>query len=72
MVGSLQADQSISFQRMSQKLRQMMTIVRQDPAVQNVVGYTGVGSGGGYAQINTGNVYVSLKPLSERKWRSIR
>ena len=67
MVGSLQADQSISFQSMSQKLRQMMTIVQQDPAVQNVVGYTGVGSGGGYAQINTGNVYVSLKPLSERK-----
>ena len=54
MVGSLQADQSISFQAMSQKLRQMMSIVQQDPAVQNVVGYTGVGSGGGYAQINTG------------------
>jgi multidrug efflux pump len=66
MVGSLQADQSISFQAMSQKLRQMMNIVREDPAVQNVVGYTGVGSGGGYAQINTGNVFVSLKPLSER------
>ena len=66
LVGSLQADQSISFQKMSQKLRQMMDIVRQDPAVQNVVGYTGVGSGGGYAQINTGNVFVSLKPLSER------
>jgi multidrug efflux pump len=67
MVGSLQADQSISFQSMSQKLRQMMTIVQEDPAVQNVVGYTGVGSGGGgNAQINTGNVFVSLKPLSER------
>ncbi len=66
MVGSLQADQSISFQSMSGKLRQMMNIVRADPAVQNVVGYTGVGSGGGYAQINTGNVFVSLKPLSER------
>ena len=66
MVGSLQADQSISFQAMSVKLRQMMDIVRADPAVENVVGYTGVGSGGGYAQINTGNVYVSLKPLSER------
>jgi multidrug efflux pump len=66
MVGSLQADQSISFQAMSQKLRQMMDIVRADPAVQNVVGYTGVGSGGGYAQINTGNVFVSLKPLSDR------
>jgi multidrug efflux pump len=66
LVGSLQADQSISFQLMSQKLRQMMNIVQADPAVQNVVGYTGVGSGGGYAQINVGNVYVSLKPLSER------
>jgi multidrug efflux pump len=30
------------------------------------VGYTGVGSGGGYAQINSGSVFVSLKPLSER------
>ena len=66
MVGSLQADQSISFQMMSRKLRQMMDIVRADPAVENVVGYTGVGSGGGYAQINTGNVFVSLKPLSQR------
>jgi hypothetical protein len=32
---------------MSRKLRQMMDIVQQDPAVENVVGYTGVGSGGG-------------------------
>ena len=66
LVGSLQADQSISFQAMSQKLRQMMSIVQADPAVENVVGYTGVGSGGGYAQINTGNVFGSLKPLSRR------
>jgi multidrug efflux pump len=66
MIGSLQADQSISFQAMSQKLRQMMSIVQQDPAVQNVAGFTGVGSGGGYAQINTGTVFVSLKPLSQR------
>jgi multidrug efflux pump len=65
-VGSLQADQSISFQAMSEKLRQMMNIVRADPAVENVVGYTGVGSGGGYAQINTGNVFGSLKPISQR------
>ncbi|MGD0418920.1 MAG: efflux RND transporter permease subunit [Xanthobacteraceae bacterium] len=66
LIGSLQADQSISFQLMSGKLRQMMNIVQQDPAVENVVGYTGVGSGGGYAQINTGNVFVSLKSLSQR------
>ncbi len=66
LVGSLQADQSISFQSMSQKLRQMMSIVRADPAVENVVGFTGAGSGGGYSQINKGNVYVALKPLSQR------
>jgi multidrug efflux pump len=66
LIGSLQADQSVSFQLMTQKLRQMMEIVQQDPAVEHVVGYTGVGSGGGFGQINTGSVFVSLKPLSER------
>jgi multidrug efflux pump len=66
LIGTLQADQSISFQAMSKKLTEMMDIVRADPAVENVVGYTGVGSGGGGSQINTGSVFVSLKPLSER------
>ena len=64
--GSLQADQNISFQLMSQKLRQMMAIVQKDPAVQSVVGYTGSGSGGGGSQTNTGSVFVSLKPLAQR------
>jgi multidrug efflux pump len=67
MIGTLQADQSISFQAMSKKLTQMMEIVRADPAVENVVGYTGVGSGNGFAQINVGNVFVALKPLSQRE-----
>jgi multidrug efflux pump len=66
LVGRLQADESVSFQLMTQKLRQMMAIVQQDPAVDHVVGYTGVGSGGGFGQINTGAVYVSLKPISQR------
>jgi multidrug efflux pump len=66
LVGTLQADQSVSFQLMTQKLRQMMAIVQQDPAVEHVVGYTGVGSGGGFGQINTGSVFVSLKPVSQR------
>jgi multidrug efflux pump len=66
LIGSLQADQSVSFQAMTQKLRQMMAIVQADPAVEFVVGYTGVGSGGGFGQINTGSVFVSLKPVSER------
>ncbi|HTZ69724.1 MAG TPA: efflux RND transporter permease subunit, partial [Acetobacteraceae bacterium] len=66
LVGVLQADQSTSFQMMSKKLTQMMAIVQHDKAVQDVVGYTGSGSGGGGAQTNTGQVYVALKPLSQR------
>ncbi len=66
LIGSLQADQSVSFKLMSQKLRQMMAIVQADPAVEHVVGYTGVGSGGGFGSINTGSVFVSLKPLGQR------
>jgi len=44
----------------------MMRIVREDPAVDNVVGFTGAGSGWGGSS-NTASVIVSLKPLSERK-----
>ncbi len=67
LIGTLQADQSISFQLMSEKLRQMMAIVQHDRAVQDVVGYTGSGGGGASSQTNTGTVYMSLKPLSERE-----
>ena len=66
LFGSLQADQSVSFQAMTQKLRQMIDIVQSDPAVEHVVGFTGVGSGGGGGQINTGSVFVSLKPITQR------
>ncbi|HEY1261196.1 MAG TPA: efflux RND transporter permease subunit, partial [Stellaceae bacterium] len=61
MIGGVQADQSISFQLMEQKLKQFIDIIRADPAVQNIVGFTGGG------QTNSGFVFVVLKPLSERK-----
>ena len=61
MIGSIQADQSISFQLMQQKLTQFVTILKQDPAVETAVGFTGGG------QTNSGFMFVSLKPLSERK-----
>ncbi|HTV38252.1 MAG TPA: efflux RND transporter permease subunit [Xanthobacteraceae bacterium] len=66
LIGALRADQSVSFQAMTHKLRQMMAIVQADPAVEHVVGYTGVGSGGGFGQINTGSVFVSLKSIGKR------
>jgi multidrug efflux pump len=63
--GNIQADQSISLQLMRQKLQQFIAIIRKDPAVDTVVGFTGGGTGGG--QTNGGFIFISLKPLSERK-----
>jgi len=58
--GFISADQSISFQAMRGKLQDFMNIIKADPAVDNVTGFTG-GS-----RTNSGSMFVSLKPLSER------
>lgn len=41
LVGTVQADQSISFQGMSTKLARIVRIVRRNPAIDNVTAYTG-------------------------------
>ena len=64
--GGIQADQSISFQSMEKKLSEVVDIVRADKDVAQVVGFTGGGGGGGGQSTNTGSVFVSLKPLSQR------
>ncbi len=61
LMGFIQADQSISFQAMRGKLQDFMKIVRNDPDVDNVTGFTGGSS------TNSGMMFISLKPLSERK-----
>ena len=61
LVGGVQADQSISFQAMSQKMVQFQRNIKSDPAVDTVAGFTGGG------RRNGGFVFVSLKPLAERK-----
>ena len=61
LTGFIQADQSISFQAMQPKLASFVSIVSSDPAVDNVVAFTGG------AQRNTGFMFVQLKPLAERK-----
>ena len=45
MMGVLEADQSISFESIKEKLAEMIAIVKADPAVENVVGFTGSGGG---------------------------
>ncbi|MGE5384303.1 MAG: efflux RND transporter permease subunit, partial [Betaproteobacteria bacterium] len=61
LMGGIQGDQSISFQAMREKLATFVNIVQQDPAVDTVVGFTGGG------QTNSGRMFISLKPLAERK-----
>jgi multidrug efflux pump len=60
IIGIIQADQSISFQLMQQKLAQFVSIIKKDPAVDTVVGFTGGGP------INSGFMFMSLVPHNER------
>ena len=60
IVGGVQADQGSSFQIMRQRLDRFMGILRADPAVRSVNGFTGG------AQRNSANFFITLKPLAER------
>ena len=57
--GGLRADQSISFQALQGKLKELVDIIRADPAVDTVVGFTGGRAGGGF-------MFINLKPLGKR------
>jgi len=62
MFGNIQAAQDISFQAMRQKLTEVVDIIKSDPAVETVTGFSG-GSG----STNSGRMYITLKPLQERQ-----
>jgi len=62
MMGLIQAEQDISFQAMHKKVAGFVHIVMADPAVENVVTFTG-----GSAGLNTGRMFVTLKDLDQRK-----
>lgn len=61
LVASIMGDQNISFQAMKQKFIKYVEIIKQNPAVENVAGFVGGGV------TNAGNMFISLKPLAERK-----
>src|SRR5258705_3706158 len=64
---AIQAAQDISFQAMQAKLAEIVDIVGHDPAVANVVGFTGAQGNGPSTATNTARLFVMLKPLAERK-----
>lgn len=58
------AEQDMSFQSIKQKLVQFVEIIKSDSAVENVVGFVGGNSSAGG---NSGSMFITLKPLDERK-----
>src|SRR6195256_2022457 len=60
--GSVQASQDISFAAMKGKMTQFVTLVMKDPAVATAVGFAG-----GNTSANQGRMFITLKPLAERK-----
>ena len=62
LMGSIVADQDTSFTAMNQRLQQMIKIVLDDKDVEWLAGFTGGGGG-----LNSARMFVTLKPLSQRK-----
>jgi multidrug efflux pump len=60
--GGLQGAQDISYQAMQQDIKTFVDMIKQDPAVANVMAFTG-----GAGATNGGFVYIGLKPLEDRK-----
>jgi multidrug efflux pump len=62
ITGSVRGPQDASFPAMNDSIQQIGRVIKNDPAVENVIAFTG---GGGAT--NNGSLYVALKPLAERK-----
>jgi len=62
ITGGVQGPQDASFPAMNNSIQRIVGVIKNDPAVANVIGFTG---GGGAT--NGGFIYMALKPLAERK-----
>jgi len=60
--GSVQAAQDISFDAMSRKMRRYVDIGMADSNVATMIGFCG-----GTTAMNQGRMYITLKPLGQRK-----
>jgi multidrug efflux pump len=59
--GAVRGPQDASFFSMNDAIQRILKAVKSDPAVQNAIAFT---PGGGAT--NTGNMFISLKPLEQR------
>jgi multidrug efflux pump len=60
--GGIQGAQDISYQAMGSLTQGFVNLIKADPAVQNAMAFTG-----GNGAVNSGFVYIGLKPLEQRK-----
>ncbi len=60
--GGMQGPQDSSFYAMRKAVQQSVSIIKSDPGVENVMGFTG-----GQGATNGGFVYIALKPLGRGK-----
>ncbi len=63
--GNTDAAQDVSFATMAKMQQQVANIVLADPAVDTIGSF--VGGGGGASTVNNGRMFITLKPLSQRK-----
>jgi multidrug efflux pump len=62
LAGAVRGPQDASYASMNTAIQQAGAVVKRDPAVENVIEFTG-----GQGATNTGNMFVTLKPLNIRK-----
>ena len=66
LMGTTEGAQDVSFEGMARLQQAAMTIIRNDPNVDNF--YSSIGGGGSNAtSVNTGRFFIRLKPREERK-----
>jgi len=64
LMGVAESRTDISFQSMAERQQKVVAIILQDPAIEGMGSFIGIG--GGNSGGNQGRMFISLKPLSER------
>src|SRR5579872_620257 len=65
ILGISQAPETVSFTAMSNLQQQLVDVIRQDPAVENLTSF--IGADGVNTTMNSGRIQITLKPLEERE-----
>jgi multidrug efflux pump subunit AcrB len=68
LIGFSEAPQDVSFASMRERQERVNAVVREDPDVEHAVSFLGGGPGGG--AVNTGSVFIALKPRPGRTARA--